>query len=164
MIRRQHRSPIEDELQSGRRRLAIGYALGMALALCGVLLGGYFLHSAMVRNTLSTELAQLSQREAEVHKPDLQAWMDGATGPADVSIGYRPHRTAFYYIMSPEAELVHGNETQPELREAVLSHLMANDLPRDEVVFHDLAVDEAEDAVRLALLRREWTEHGGRRR
>ena len=153
MIRRQHRSPIEDELQSGRRRLAIGYALGMALALCGVLLGGYFLHSAMVRNTLSTELAQLSQREAEVHKPDLQAWMDGATGPADVSIGYRPHRTAFYYIMSPEAELVHGNETQPELREAVLSHLMANDLPRDEVVFHDLAVDEAEDAVRLALLR-----------
>ncbi len=152
-MRQQQRSPIEHELQSGRQRLAIGYAVGMALALCGVLLGGYFLHSAMVRNTLSTELAQLSQREAEVHKPDLQAWMAGTTGPADVSVGYRPHRTAFYYVMSSEGELVHGNETQPELREAVLTHLVGNDLPRDEVVFHDLEIDEADGLVRLALLR-----------
>ncbi len=147
------RSPIDHELRTGRRRLAIGYAAGMAVALCAVLLGGYFLHSAMVKQSLSAELAQLSQREAEVHKPDLEAWIEGAIDSADVSIGYRPHRTAFYYIMSPEAELVHGNETQPELREAVLDHLKTQDLPRDEVVFHDLEVDGADKPVRLALLR-----------
>ena len=153
MSRQSGNSPIEHELRTGRRRLALGYALGMAVALCAVLLGGYFLHSAMVKQSLSAELAQLSQREAEVHKPDLEAWIEGASDPAEVSIGYRPHRTAFYYIMSPQAELVHGNETQPELREAVLAHLTTRDLPRDEVVFHDLEADGADAPVRLALLR-----------
>lgn len=152
-MRPHQHSPIEHEFQSGRKRLAIGYTVGMALALCGVLLGGYFLHTALIKRTLGTELAQLSQREAEVHKPDLEAWVAGTADRADVSIGYRPHRTAFYYIMSPEGELVHGNETQPELRDAVLAHLAARELPRHDVVFQDLEAEGRDEPVRLALLR-----------
>lgn len=162
MARRQGRSSIERELETGRRRLALGYAIGMAVALCAVLIGGYFMHSALVKQSLSTELAQLSQREAEVHKPDLEDWVAGHTNPADVSIGYRPHRTAFYYIMSSDSELVHGNETQPELRDAVLDHIRTEVLPRGEVVFREIEPDGAEKPVRLAVLRRPIDDDEGR--
>ena len=162
MTRRQGRSSIERELETGRRRLALGYAAGMAVALCAVLIGGYFMHSALVKQSLRAELAQLSQREAEVHKPDLEAWVAGHADPADVTIGYRPHRTAFYYIMSPDLELVHGNETQPELRDAVLDHVRTAELPRGEVVFREIEPDGAEDAVRLAVLRRPIDDDAGR--
>ena len=162
MTRRQGRSSIERELETGRRRLALGYAAGMAVALCAVLIGGYFMHSALVKQSLRAELAQLSQREAEVHKPDLEAWVAGNADPADVTIGYRPHRTAFYYIMSPDLELVHGNETQPELRDAVLDHVRTAELPRGEVVFREIEPDGAEDAVRLAVLRRPIDDDAGR--
>ena len=48
---------------------------------------------------------------------------------------------------------MNGNETRPELRETVLSHLMPDDLPCDAVVLGELEADEADGRARLALLR-----------
>ncbi|WP_253445128.1 cell wall metabolism sensor histidine kinase WalK [Halomonas sp. Y3] len=146
--------PLHDlaHLDACRRRLAWRYALGMALGLCAVLLVGYLMHSALVKQSLKSELVQLAQREAEVHKPDLEAWVAGRRGPEDVSIGFRPHRTAFYYVLGPDARLVHGNETRPSLRGEVLALLKDNALPRGRVVFEEIQADE-EGALTLALLR-----------
>ena len=148
------RTPLHDlsRLDACRRRLAWRYALGMTLGLCTVLLVGYLMHSALVKQSLKSELVQLAQREAGVHKPDLEAWVAGRRGPDDVSIGFRPHRTAFYYILGPDARLVHGNETRPALRNEVLALLKGNALPRDRVVFEEILADE-EGALQLALLR-----------
>ncbi|AMD02761.1 sensor histidine kinase [Halomonas chromatireducens] len=149
------------QLEASRRRLAWRYALGMAMGLCTVLLVGYLMHSALVKQSLKSELVQLAQREAEVHKPDLEAWMEGRRGPDDVSIGFRPHRTAFYYILGPDARLVHGNETRPALREEVLALLKGNALPRGRVVFEEILADE-EGALQLALLRHPVKDSEGR--
>lgn len=148
-------------LELCRRRLAWRYALGMALGLCIVLLVGYLMHSALVKQSLKSELVQLAQREAEVHKPDLEAWIAGQRGPEDVSIGFRPHRTAFYYILGPDARLVHGNETRPALRDAVLALLKGNALPRGRVVFEEILADE-EGVLQLALLRHPVEDARGR--
>jgi len=144
---------LEDQyLLTSRRRLALGYALGMALGLVVILAGGYWLHSVLVKDALKTELKQLAHKEAGVHLPDLQAWAEGQKTAKDVEIGLRSHRTAFYYILSSESELVHGNETQPELRSSVLQLLKNQQLPSGQVVFETLyPLDEP--SLRLALLR-----------
>ena len=148
-------------LEASRRRLAWRYAVGMTLGICTVLLVGYLMHSALIKQSLKSELVQLAQREAEVHKPDLEAWMAGRRGPEDVNIGFRPHRTAFYYILGPDSRLVHGNETRPALRDEVLALLKGNTLPRDRVVFEDILADE-EGVLQLALLRHPVEDAEGR--
>ncbi|MBE0487530.1 MAG: HAMP domain-containing histidine kinase [Halomonas sp.] len=148
-------------LDACRRRLAWRYALGMALGLCAVLLVGYLMHSALVKQSLKSELVQLAQREAEVHQPDLEAWVAGRRGPEDVTIGFRPHRTAFYYVLGPDSRLVHGNETRPSLRDEVLALLKSNALPRDQVVFEEILADE-EGVLQLALLRHPVKDAEGR--
>ncbi|MBR2514720.1 MAG: HAMP domain-containing histidine kinase [Halomonas sp.] len=149
-----YQTPLQDlrQLDACRRRLAWRYAIGMACCLCVVLLLGYVMHSAMVKQSLKAELVQLAQREAEVHKPDLEDWVTGRRGPSDVNIGFRPHRTAFYYVLGPEGQLVHGNETRPALRESVLALLKSQTLPRGEVVFEKVHANQ-EGALQLAVLR-----------
>ncbi|SFC20040.1 His Kinase A (phospho-acceptor) domain-containing protein [Marinospirillum celere] len=144
--------PEGEFLKASRWKLARGYALGMAVGLVVILAGGYWVHSALVKQALKTELQQLAHKEAGVHLPDLQRWAEGQMTAADVQIGLRSHRTAFYYILSSDSELVHGNETQPELRSDVLGLLKNNQLPRGEVVFENL-YPEDEPSLRLALLR-----------
>lgn len=158
-----HKPPLQDlrQLDACRRRLIWRYVIGMALCLCVVLVVGYLMHSAMVKQSLKTELIQLAQREAEVHKPDLEAWIAGHRGADDVRIGFRPHRTAFYYILGPDARLVHGNETRPALRDEVLALLKGSALPRGEVVFEEILADE-EGALQLALLRHPVKDDEGR--
>lgn len=139
-------------LKSTRQKLAWGYALGMAVGLVIIVAGGYWLHSVLVKEALKTELQQLARKEAGVHLPDLQAWAQGQKTAKDVTIGFRANRMAFYYILSRDRELVHGNETQPELRTAVLDILKNNQLPPGKVVFETLSPSE-EPSLQLALLR-----------
>ena len=141
-----------DRLIRSRRRLASHYAIGMALGLCLVLGVGYWVHSALVKHSLRIELEGLARVEAGVHLPDLQQWAAGTRRQEDVSIGFRPHRTAFYYILSANAELVHGNESRPQLREQVLRLLRDRSLPVGTVVFGKVD-DGAGEILRLALLR-----------
>ncbi len=146
-------------LKTSRLRLALGYALGMTLGLVLILVGGYWLHSVLVKEALKTELQQLAHKEAGVHLPDLQAWAAGQKTAKDVYIGLRSHRTAFYYILSSDGELVHGNETQPELRTAVLDLVRNQPLPRGQVVFATLYPHD-EPSLSLALLRYPVTYQG----
>lgn len=144
---------LEDQrLKFSRIRLALAYAISMALSLCLVLAAGYWIHSALVKQSLKTELQQLAEKEAGVHLIDLQEWAAGTRTKADVQLGFRPHRTAFYYILSNESQLVHGNETQPQLRPALLELLKNRELPTGKVIFKTLQ-PENEPELRLALLR-----------
>lgn len=153
MLQTLHSSLPEDAfLKTSRWKLARSYALGMALGLVVILAGGYWVHSALVKQALKAELHQLAHKEAGVHLPDLQRWAEGQMTSADVQIGLRSHRTAFYYILSSASELVHGNETQPGLRASVLELLKNNQLPPGEVVFATLYPKD-EPGLHLALLR-----------
>ena len=144
---------LEDRrLKSNRIWLALVYALGMAFSLCLVLAAGYWIHSVLIKKSLKQELQLLAEKEAGVHLTDLQEWASGLRTAADVNVGLRPHRMAFYYILSSDAELVHGNESHPELRPVLLALLKSRELPQGQVVFRNLQPDN-EPELRLALLR-----------
>ena len=142
----------DQRLKTSRIRLALAYAISMALSLCLVLAAGFWIHSALVKQSLKTELELIAQKEADVHLVDLKEWAAGTRTKEDVQLGFRPHRTAFYYILSKNSQLVHGNETQPQLRSALLELLKSNELPTGKVIFKTLHTED-EPALRLALLR-----------
>lgn len=144
---------LEDRrLRANRIRLALAYALGMALSLCLVLAAGYWTHSVLIKQSLKQELQLLAEKEADVHLSDLRDWAAGRRTAADVNVGLRAHRMAFYYILSADAELVHGNESHPEHRSMLLALLQNRELPQGEVVFRTLQPDD-KPPLRLALLR-----------
>lgn len=144
---------LEDQrLKTSRIRLALAYAICMALSLCLVLAAGFWIHSALVKQSLKTELELIAKKEADVHLVDLKEWAAGTRTKEDVKLGFRPHRTAFYYILSQNSQLVNGNETQPQLRPALLKLLKSNQLPKGNVIFKTLHTEDA-PALRLALLR-----------
>lgn len=138
-------------LRSSRIRLALAYALGMAISLCLVLAAGYWIHAGLIKHALKQELQLLAEKEAGVHLTDLQDWAAGLRSAATVSPGLRPHRAAFYYIFSGNAELVHANESLPELRPVLLELFKSRELPADKIVFRTLRPDD-EPELRLALL------------
>lgn len=142
----------ERRLRSSRIRLALVYAMSMALGLCLLLAAGYWAHSILIQQALKQELQLLAEKEADVHLPDLQDWAHGRRTAADVNVGLRPHRMAFYYILSADAQLVHGNESHPQLRPVLLALLQNQQLPQGQVVFTTLQPD-ADTSLRLALLR-----------
>ena len=144
---------VEDrQLRSSRIRLALVYAFGMAVSLCVVMAAGYWIHTELIKRSLRSELQSLAGVEADVHLKELQQWAAGELTAADVEVSFRPHRTSFYYILSSDLQLVHGNETQPELRSALLGYLKTSELPSGTVVFRTLKPNGA-SPLRLALLR-----------
>jgi two-component system, OmpR family, sensor histidine kinase CiaH len=147
-----HASAQERQLLAERRRLALRFAAGLAVALSVLLLAGYLTHSALVTRALKKELQSLAQIEADMHRADLQRWASAPPPPAAVTIGERPHRTFFYYILSPTGTLLYGNENTPLLRDAALGLLAGETLHPGEVVFRPVR-SSAGNTFRLALLR-----------
>lgn len=94
------------------------------------------------------EVKRLAMNEMEDHLKDLKKWAQKKQG--EVEIDYEPYRSAFYYVLTKNGDIITGDEIFPEFRHQILMQ-MRERLIDEEDYYYLNVLDHQNKRVQLLI-------------
>ncbi|HHY21006.1 MAG TPA: cell wall metabolism sensor histidine kinase WalK [Bacilli bacterium] len=137
-----------DLLNPLRKRLTLIYSSLLIICFIIFIFLIYGLVSNVIYSEQKEEVKRLAMNEMEDHLKDLKKWAKKKR--EEVDIDYEPYRSAFYFVLTKNGEVITGDETLPELRQQILAQMKERLIEEEDYYFLNL-VNQNDEPVRLLI-------------